>query len=158
MMTNIYKIRCDHARFMMCSLDDIDILETMPRFQIQAIGQPLPFAWVAPKAAFSPSDNDDEVRPQITQWSPSDLIVQTQAYEALKPTLDASTVEVYPLAGEGANYLFLNPVARLGNDVVDLEETKLSYFDDGSFHDMERLALRSSQFDRLPMLFEGFPE
>ena len=138
---------------MMFTLDDLNILEIMPDFQIHAFGQPLPFKWVAPSAEFITADDGSEVRPDVTQWSTNDLVVSNEAYEKLSSIITSKLVEIYPLGGDGSSYSFVNPVARVGNEVIDTNKFKISYFEDGSVNEIESLVLKSSEVESLPALF-----
>ncbi|WP_018276049.1 hypothetical protein WKI13_02370 [Teredinibacter turnerae] len=152
-MSRIYRISADLDHYMMCTLDDLDLLEKMEDFNIDALGTPLPFNWVAPSTAFIPSDDGGEQLPDITQWSTNDLIVSQDALTKLTPLLTPDRVEDYPLEGDAARYRFINPIKRLGNHVVDHEHTTASYYDDGTVEDITRLVLKQSATTDSPPLF-----
>lgn len=106
----------------------------------------LPFTWYAPKGEFLPSDGGLEVMPDITQWSTNDLVVARNAMELLSPHFTSEVVEVFALAGNAKNYVFLNPVRRIGNEVVDMEHTEFLYLDDGTWDRLERLVLKNQRY------------
>lgn len=73
-----------------------------------------------------------------------------------KQLLDAllkETGEYYPLAGLCEGYWLFNPTQRLGNEFVNLEETKSSYFNDGGWNRIETLVFNSSAYNVVPSLF-----
>lgn len=152
-MSKVYKIHSDVEHYMMFTLDDLDILEKIPDFQMQAIGSPLAFNWVAPKAEFIPADNGSEEKPDITKWSTNDLVLTKASFDRLASHLTNKIVEIYPLSGDGEDYLFINPVARVVNEAVDTEKTRVSYFDNGSVNEVETLILKSTATSSLPAIF-----
>lgn len=152
-MSRIYRISADLDHYMMCTLDDLDIYEKMGDFNIDALGTPLPFDWVAPHTEFLPSDDGNENHPDITQWSTNDLIVSQTALEKLSGLFTADLIEDYPLAGDASNYRFINPILRVGNTLIDHERTRASYFDDGTVEDITELVLRKTATDDAPLLF-----
>lgn len=152
-MSKIYRISADLDHFMMCTLDDFDVLEKMEDFVIDALGLPLPFDWVAPRTEFLPSDDGSEQLPDITQWSTNDLIVSQAALDRLSPLLSPGLVEDYALEGDAGGYRFINPVKRIGNSFVDHEHTTASYYDDGTLEAITALVLKQSATSSAPTLF-----
>ena len=137
---------------MLFTIDDFDVYEKMEDFNIEGFGQQLAFRWVPPKAEFIPSDSGSEVMPDITQWNGSDLIINSNAKQALGDTL-ASLGEFLPLAGECKDKWLFNPTSRLGNEIIDPEKTKSTYFDDGSWDRLEQLVFNDEAEKLAPCLF-----
>jgi len=152
-LSKIFRISADLDHYMMCTLDDLDVLEKMEDFVIDALGSPLPFNWVAPRTEFLPSDDGTEQLPDITQWSTNDLIVSQEALKKLKSLFSPGLVEDYPLEGDAGSYRFINPVKRLGNSYVDHEHTTASYYDDGTLEAITALVLKQSVTSDAPTLF-----
>lgn len=121
---------------MFFTIDDLDVYEKMEDFNIDSFGQQLAFRWVAPKAEFIPSHTGSEVMPDITQWNGSDLILNRNAKQALGDTLK-SLGEFLPLAGACKDKWLFNPTSRLGNEIINPQKTKSTYFDDGSWDRLE---------------------
>lgn len=152
-MTAIYKLTPDIDNYMMFVLDDMDIYEKMEDFSIDELGQPLSFKWVAPSGDFIPSDTDSTVLPDITMWSTNDLIVSQSSFTVLERALTPDVIEIYPITGKGSDYVFVNPIRRLDNNVIDLNKTVMSYFDDGAFDRIEKLAFNKSIANELASVF-----
>lgn len=149
---SIYRISHNIKNFMFFTIDDLDVYEKMEDFNIDGFGQQLAFHWVAPKAEFIPSDSGAEIKPDITQWNGSDLILNSSAKQALGENL-APLGEFLPLAGACKDHWLFNPTARIGNEIINPEKTKSSYFDDGSWNRLEQLVFNSEAEKFAPCLF-----
>ena len=149
---SIYRISHNIEDFMFFTIDDLDVYDKMEDFDIDGFGQPLAFKWVAPKAEFIPSDSGSKVMPDITQWNGSDLILNAKAKQALGNVL-ASLGEFLPLVGACKDYWMFNSATRIGNAIIDPDNTRSAYFDDGSWERLEQLAFNSNAEKLAPCLF-----
>ncbi|MES2824955.1 MAG: hypothetical protein V4732_15225 [Pseudomonadota bacterium] len=149
---SIYSISAEIDNFMFFTLDDLDVCEKMEDFDIEGFGQPLKFSWVAPKAMFIESDSGAKVLPDITQWSGSDLVLSEKAKQILDEILKDSG-DYYRLTGSCKGYWFFNPIIRLGNEIINLEQTTSSYFDDGSWDKLKNLVFKGDAEKIVPALF-----
>lgn len=152
-MAKIFQIDFDIEAYAFCALDDYDIVEKMEDFAINTIGTPLSFEWIAPGVEFMANDDGITLRPDLTQWAGNDLIVSKLAAEYLAEFLTSKVVEKYPLAKEGVDYIYINPIIRLGNEVIDTNKTKFSYFDDGTVDNIEILVFKKTAMNNAPPLF-----
>ena len=148
----IYRISHNIDDFMFFTIDDMDVYDKMEDFNIDGFGQPLAFNWVAPNAEFLPSDSGGEVKPDITQWNGTDLILSQQAKQLLEDKL-AHLGEFLELSGACKDYSFFNPTTRIGNDIINLNKTKSVYFDDGSWNKLEKLVFNAQAETDSPLLF-----
>lgn len=152
MKMSIYRISHNTEVFMFFTIDDLDVYDRMEGFDIDGFGQPLTFAWVAPKAAFTPSDSGSEIEPDITQWNGSDLILNAKAKQTLEGVL-RDVGEFLPLAGACKDKVLFNPTTRMGNEIIDASKTISAYFDDGSWDKLESLGLNEKAEALAPCLF-----
>jgi len=151
-MMSIYRISHNIEDFMFFTIDDLDVYDKMEGFDIDGFGQPLTFAWVAPKAEFIPSDSGSEIEPDITQWNGSDLILNSKAKQALEHILK-DVGDFLPLAGACKDHWMFNPTTRMGNDIIDTSKTTSAYFDDGSWEKLESLGFNERTEQLAPCLF-----
>lgn len=149
---SIYRISHNIEDFMFFTIDDLDVYDKMEDFNIDGFGQPLTFKWVAPKAEFIPSDSGSEVLPDITQWNGSDLILNAKAKQLLDTALK-KLGDFLPLGGACKDNWLLNPIARMGNEIVDPDKTTSAYFDDGSWEKLESLYFNDKAEKLAPCLF-----
>lgn len=149
---SIYRISHNIEDFMFFTIDDMDVYDKMEDFNIDGFGQPLTFSWVAPKAAFIPSDSGSEIEPDISQWNGSDLILNVKAKQALVNILKDLGVFL-PLAGVCKDKALFNPTTRMGNDIIDPNKTTSAYFDDGSWEKLESLGFNEKAEELVPCLF-----
>ena len=149
---SIYTIRQDIDSFMFFAIDDIDVYEKMEDFNIDGFGMPLEFRWVAPKSEFIESDSGIKALPDVTQWTGSDLVLNGKARQSLAELLD-NLGEYLPLNGKAKDYCLLNPTQRIGNEIVNLEMTKSSYFDDGTWERITKLVFNKNADSIVPALF-----
>lgn len=152
MKMSIYRIRHNIDDFMFFTIDDLDVYDKMEDFNINGFGQPFDFKWVAPKAEFIAGDSGLGVKPDITQWSGTDLILNDKARHVLGSAL-GSLGEFLPLAGADNDHCLFNPIVRMGNEIIDLEHTKSAYFNDGSWDRLERLEFNNKAEKLAPCLF-----
>ncbi len=149
---SIYRIHQNIEDFMFFTIDDLDVYDKMEDFDIDGFGRPLQFNWSAPNSEFTPSDSGSTIIPDITQWSGSDLIFSDTAKTTLNKLL-ADLGEYYPLSGKNKNYCLFNPTDRMAHEIIDLEQTKSAYFDDGSWHKLEVLRFNEKAETLAPALF-----
>ena len=149
---SIYRIDRNIQGFMFFTINDLDVVNKMEDFDISGFGQPLNFKWVAPEANFLSDDSEPEVLPDITQWSGSDLIFKNEVRKIFDDLL-TSIGDFLPLAGTCEEFWMFNPTQRAGNQIVNLEETKSAYFDDGSWKEIEKLTLTLDAESKVPCLF-----
>jgi hypothetical protein len=148
----IYRITQNIDNFMFFSIDDMDIYEKMEDFDINAFGKLLDFEWVSPGFSFNKSDTGSTILPDITQWTGSDLVLSNKAKHSLQ-ILPGDVGEYLPLADQDGEYWLFNPTCRLGNEIINLEKTKSSYFDDGSWDRIEKLVFKTEAESTAPLLF-----
>lgn len=149
---SIYRVSTNIDDFMMFTIDDLDVYEKMEDFDIDGFGKKLEFNWEAPRARFIKSDSGSQLAPDLCQWNGSDLVISSNTRQALFELIE-NLGEFLPLNGKCKKYWLFNPINKLGNDVINLEQTKLSYFDDGSWDRLERLVFRVSALEKLPAIF-----
>ncbi len=137
---------------MFFTMNDIDIIEKMEDFDIDGFGKALKFKWVEPNAEFIKNDARAKLIPDITQWSGNDLVFSNKTKLALSKLLDGSG-EYLPLAGQGKDYCIFNPIQRMGSEIINLKETKNSYFDDGTWKAVEKLVFKKGAEKNVPPLF-----
>lgn len=149
---SIYRIVHNIKDFMFFTIDDLDVYSKMGNFDIDGFGLPLKFKWVVPKAEFIPSDAGSLVVPDITQWNGTDLILNEKAKVILCNELKILG-EFYALTGACKEQWLFNPIIRMGNEIIDLDKTKSSYFEDGSWKQLELLVFNSDIEQLLPSVF-----
>ena len=149
---SIYSISQNVEAFLFFAIDDIDVYEKMDNFNIDGFGQALEFRWVAPKSEFLESDSDFKVMPDMSQWTGSDLVLSSNAKNTLSNIL-GNLGEYLELAGKAKDYCLFNPTQRIGNEIVNLKETKSSYFDDGSWKQIEKLVFNKEAGSQVPAVF-----
>ncbi len=149
---SIFNIRRDIDNFRVFTVDDLDICDKMEDFDICGFGEKLKFHWVAPKAFFIDNDNDSEALPDISTFDVTELVLNPKARKELDGYLRSSG-EYLTLDGEAKDYCLFNNTRRLGNEIVNLEKTKFSYYDDGSFDRLEKLVFTNDSEDKVPPVF-----
>ncbi|WP_086930226.1 hypothetical protein [Agarilytica rhodophyticola] len=149
---SIYRIHSDIQNYMLFTVDDLDVYTKMESFNIQAFGQSLPFEWQAPKANFLPSDSGSTEKPDMTQWTDTILVLNKKAVDHLKNILE-TTGELFPLVGSCKDYMLFNSTQRQGNDIINLEQSTSSYFEDGAWERVEKLVFTKAAPNIVPPLF-----
>jgi hypothetical protein len=64
--------------------------------------------------------------PDVTTWQTHFLVLNQKAHDALKAILEPLG-ELLPLEVESGDYYLFNPLARLPEDVIDLERSEYEY-------------------------------
>lgn len=149
---SIYRISKNIEEYMFFVIDDLDIYEKMESFDIDGFGRPLAFKWVAPNAEFLPSDSGSNIIPDVTQWGGADLIINAKAKQVLANCL-SSLGDILPLAGACGRGWMFNPTKRFGNEIIDPDNTKSIYFDDGSWERLDKLSFIASVEKLVPCIF-----
>jgi hypothetical protein len=149
---SFYRVDRDLDHCMYAAFDDMDIVEKMEDFDIEGFGKPLKFKWTAPVLSFMEGDSGATTQPDLSQWCGYDLIVSDHAKSRLD-ALIGDSVEYYPLICDTGSYLFANPIRQLDSAIVDIEQTRSIYYNDGSFDRIEKLVLKNDQEPSAPALF-----
>jgi hypothetical protein len=149
---SIFSIDWDIRNYRFFTVDDLDVCDKMEDFDILGFGEKLKFKWVAPKAFFIDNDYGSETLPDITCFGSTELVLNQTARAVLDEYIGDSG-EYLALDGEAKEYCLFNNTRRIGNDIVNLEKTKFSYYDDGSFDRVQKLVLTKDASDKAPPLF-----
>jgi len=126
LVTQYYRIQPEQEQYMEFKLDSFDFLDKLgEKYELSDLGKPIQHDWLPIKGKFYPRVNATKA-PDITTWQTNFLVLNQKAFDALKVMLEALG-ELLPLEVESDTYYLFNPLVRLPDEAIDLENSEYEY-------------------------------